>query len=83
MPDHRPSVNLIACLTNERFSGDRAKALNHAQDLLDRYKEQAIRSLQDLHNPNLKGLLRRIIGKIFTPLEVGSWCSEATKVSKP
>ena len=76
---HRPAVNLIACLTTERFAGDRDKALNHAQDLLDRYKEQAIRSLQDLENPNLKGLLRRIIGKIFTPLEVGSWCSEATQ----
>ena len=76
---HRPAVNLIACLTLERFAGDRDKALNHAQDLLDRYKEQAIRSLQDLENANLKGLLRRIIGKIFTPLEVGSWCSEATQ----
>ncbi|MDB6071480.1 MAG: hypothetical protein JWL81_2651 [Verrucomicrobiales bacterium] len=76
---HRPAVNLIACLTTERFAGDRAKAISHAQDLLDRYKEQAIRTLQDLDNPNLKGLLRRIIGKIFTPLEVGSWCSEATQ----
>ena len=74
---HRPAVNLVASLTTERFAGDRAKALAHASDLLDRYKEQAIRALQDLDNPNLKGLLRRIIGKIFTPLEVGSWCSEA------
>ncbi|MEM8955076.1 MAG: polyprenyl synthetase family protein [Verrucomicrobiota bacterium] len=44
--------------------------------LLETYKEQAIRSLQDLDNSNLKGLLRRVIGKIFNDLEIKGWCRE-------
>jgi hypothetical protein len=44
--------------------------------LLERYKEQAIRSLQDVDNANLKGLLRRIVGKIFNELEIKGWCRE-------
>ena len=44
--------------------------------LLERYKEQSIRSLQDLDNPNRKGLLRRILGKIFNELEIKGWCRE-------
>jgi hypothetical protein len=41
--------------------------------LLERYKDQAVRSLQDIENANLKGLLRRIIGKFFTELESEGW----------
>ena len=26
--------------------------------------------------PNLKGLLRRVIGKIFNELEIKGWCSD-------
>jgi geranylgeranyl pyrophosphate synthase len=44
--------------------------------LFDAYKEQAIRSLADVENPSLKGLLRRIVGKIFNELEIKGWCSE-------
>lgn len=43
--------------------------------LLESYKEAAVRSLMDLHNPSLKGLLRRVIGKIFR-VEIQGWCSE-------
>jgi hypothetical protein len=39
------------------------------------YKEQAIRTLPQLHNPSLKGLLRRVVGKIFR-VEIKGWCSE-------
>ena len=42
---------------------------------LERYKEQAIRTLPELQNPSLKGLLRRVVGKIFK-LEIKGWCSE-------
>jgi geranylgeranyl pyrophosphate synthase len=45
------------------------------RQLLESYKEAAVRSLQDLHNPSLKGLLRRMIGKIFR-VEIQGWCSE-------
>jgi geranylgeranyl pyrophosphate synthase len=43
--------------------------------LLDSYKEEAIRSLVELENASLKGLLRRVLGKIFS-IEVKGWCSE-------
>ena len=53
-------------------SGAHEKALT----LLESYKEAAIRSLQDVDLPNLKGLLRRVIGKIFNELEIKGWCRE-------
>ncbi len=66
----------------EPGSVDQARALLDSVDapgrcrqLLEAYKEQAIRSLPELKNASLKGLLRRVIGKIFT-LEVQGWCSE-------
>jgi len=46
------------------------------RDLLERYKEEAIRSLRDVENANLKGLLRRVIGKIFNDTEIKGWCKE-------
>jgi hypothetical protein len=39
------------------------------------YKEQAIQTLPELQNASLKGLLRRVIGKIFR-VEIKGWCSE-------
>lgn len=44
--------------------------------LLEMYKEAAIRSLAELDNENLKGLLRRVLGKIFNELEIKGWCRE-------
>jgi geranylgeranyl pyrophosphate synthase len=52
------------------------KADERARLLLETYKEEAIRSLRDLENPSLKGLLRRIIGKIFNDTEIKGWCKE-------
>ncbi|RYD74751.1 MAG: polyprenyl synthetase, partial [Verrucomicrobiaceae bacterium] len=46
------------------------------RDLLERYKEEAVRSLRDLENASLKGLLRRVIGKIFNDTEIKGWCKE-------
>ena len=46
------------------------------KDLLERYKEEAVRSLRDLENASLKGLLRRVIGKIFNDTEIKGWCKE-------
>jgi len=45
------------------------------EQLLASYQEAAVRGLQDIHNPSLKGLLRRLIGKIFR-VEIQGWCSE-------
>jgi geranylgeranyl pyrophosphate synthase len=44
--------------------------------LLESYKEEAIRSLAALDEPTLKGLLRRIVGKIFNDIELKGWCRE-------
>lgn len=74
-----------ACLRdawNGTADGDVAAAIRESgaeqrcRALLDGYKEQAIRSLSDVENPSLKGLLRRIVGKIFNELEIKGWCSE-------
>ncbi|MDB6064730.1 MAG: hypothetical protein JWR26_938 [Pedosphaera sp.] len=50
-----------------------------ARTLLETYKEEAIRCLRDLENPNLKGLLRRVLGKIFNDVEIKGWCQEQEK----
>jgi hypothetical protein len=44
--------------------------------LLESYKEESIRTLRDVENANLKGLLRRVIGKIFNDTEIKGWCKE-------
>jgi geranylgeranyl diphosphate synthase type II len=46
-----------------------------ASALLEAYKEQAIRTLPALQNASLKGLLRRVVGKVFR-VEIKGWCSE-------
>jgi geranylgeranyl diphosphate synthase type II len=46
-----------------------------ARALLEGYKEHAIRTLPDLQHASLKGLLRRVVGKIFR-VEIKGWCSE-------
>ncbi|MDF1664135.1 MAG: polyprenyl synthetase family protein [Planctomycetota bacterium] len=53
------------------------KVEERLEQLREAYKEEAIRSLVDLEldHSSLKGLLRRVIGKIFT-LEIKGWCSE-------
>ncbi|MBU6402289.1 MAG: polyprenyl synthetase family protein [Verrucomicrobia bacterium] len=52
------------------------KADERARSLLETYKEEAIRSLRAVENANLKGLLRRVIGKIFNDTEIKGWCKE-------
>jgi geranylgeranyl diphosphate synthase, type II len=55
------------------------RADERCRGLYESYKEEAIRSLTRLDNPSLKGLLRRVITKIFNDLEVKGWCSEFEK----
>jgi geranylgeranyl pyrophosphate synthase len=51
------------------------KVEERARALFEAYKEQAIRSLPALQNASLKGLLRRVVGKVFR-VEIKGWCSE-------
>ena len=53
----------------------RFDAADRSRRLMEGYKEEAIRCLPGLTNPSLKGLLRRVIGKIFS-IEIQGWCSE-------
>jgi len=46
------------------------------RSLLASYQEEAIHTLREVENANLKGLLRRVIGKIFNEPEVKGWCKE-------
>ena len=54
---------------------DEFDAVERSRRMMEGYKEEAIRSLPGLTNPSLKGLLRRVIGKIFS-VEIQGWCSE-------
>ena len=68
--------NILESTARERFNGSLPDAAESVLMLLERYKEQAIRALQDLDNPNLKGLLRRIVGRMFSEIEIKGWCRE-------
>jgi len=50
-------------------------AADRCRSLLDSYKEEAVRSLATLENASLKGLLRRVVSKVFG-VEIKGWCSE-------
>lgn len=52
------------------------KADERCEHLLESYKEEAIRSLAALEHPSLKGLLRRVVAKIFNDVEIKGWCKE-------
>lgn len=53
-----------------------AKADERASLLLESYKEQAVRSLEGLSDPTLKGLLRRVLAKMFNELTFEGYCRE-------
>lgn len=53
-----------------------SKAIEKAEELLEAYKEEAIRSLRFLSGPTLKGLLRRVVGKIFGEHLIEGYCKE-------
>lgn len=44
--------------------------------LLEHYKQQALNAIAPLESASLRGLLRRVVGKIFG-IEIKGWCSES------
>jgi len=61
----------LAALLDERG------VLQKARELRAAYEQQAVHSLRPLANPTLKGLLRRVIGKIFGNEHlIEGYCSE-------
>jgi geranylgeranyl pyrophosphate synthase len=53
----------------------RFDAQGRSRRLMENYQEEAVRCLPALTDPSLKGLLRRVISKIFS-VEIQGWCSE-------
>ena len=65
-PIARDIKNIFALLKVEQL----------AWDLMESHKSQALSSLTILDNSNLKGLLRRVVGKIFNDFEVMGCCND-------
>jgi geranylgeranyl pyrophosphate synthase len=54
---------------------ERYEIKQRCQVLQESFKEEALRALAELQTASVKGLLRRVVSKIFS-VELGSWCSE-------
>jgi geranylgeranyl diphosphate synthase type II len=70
----RPNAAVTAGRLREAIGT--AKADEKAALLLEAYKEQAVRALDGLGDPTLKGLLRRIVARIFNELQFAGYCRE-------
>ena len=55
----------------------------HADNLLEHYKSQAIRCLIPIKNPELKAVLRRVVGKIFHDTVIMSCCDDHQRKNAP
>ena len=75
--DLYPKINIwdVAKPELERIFRERG-VVQKTQDLLAAYEEEAVRSLRFLKNATLKGLLRRVVGKIFPRQLIEGYCSE-------
>ena len=76
-----PRPSILAALAHEKSAevnpagADlRTEVERAAWRLMEAYKAQAIGSLMALRNANLKGLLRRVIGKMFNDFEIMGCC---------
>ena len=70
-------LSLVRAIAHKRTGGKiEPSVIEKTEDLLEAYKEEAIRSLRFLSSPTLKGLLRRIVGKIFGEKLIEGYCSE-------
>lgn len=76
LPDGGDAAGSGGGIARLRALIDEMGAAERAERLLDSYKEEAVRSLAVLENATLKGLLRRVVGKIFNDIELKGWCSE-------
>lgn len=65
-----------------RAAIDAAKADEKAALLLEAYKEQAVRALDGLADATLKGLLRRIVARIFNDLAFEGYCREQETLAR-
>jgi len=59
-----------------RGAFEETNVVARTRQLLESYKQLAVRSLSPLDNANLKGLLRRVVTKIFNDAEVLFCCND-------
>jgi geranylgeranyl pyrophosphate synthase len=81
-PDRHALVEKVMTLRGNVADRAQADDLMREYDISSRcrvlqesYKEEALRALNELKLPSVKGLLRRVVSKIFS-LELKGWCSE-------
>lgn len=67
--EDRPSGEQLLSLLQENG------IIEHSRSLLASFKERAVTALRPIDNESLKGLLRRLMGKIFLE-KVEGWCKE-------
>jgi len=76
----RKKINASSDVTTRiRALISKSRADERCESLYESYKEEAIRALMYLDNASLKGLLRRVMSKIFKDLQLEGWCSEFEK----
>ncbi|MBA3697301.1 MAG: DUF116 domain-containing protein [Planctomycetes bacterium] len=73
--DDRPDAVRLRALLDEHGVPD------HCRSLLGSFKERAVNSLRNLDNDSMKGLLRRLMGKIFVE-QVEGWCKEELEAAE-
>ncbi len=71
----------VSSLQPPAFNSSEVEAA--AWHLMEAYKSQAIGSLIALKNANLKGLLRRVIGKMFHDFEIMGCCNDPSSQCPP
>jgi geranylgeranyl pyrophosphate synthase len=71
----RPDAVRLRALLDEHGVPD------HCRSLLGSFKERAVNSLRNLDNDSMKGLLRRLMGKIFVE-KVEGWCKEELEAAE-
>ena len=62
---------------------EEADVIGRTRQLLEAYRHLAVRSLGPLDNANLKGLLRRVVTKIFNDTEVLFCCNDYRSEERP
>ena len=71
---HEAGFHTVAAEVREIF--EQTDVVGRTRHLLESYKQLAIRSLNPLDNPNLKGLLRRVITRIFNDAAAMFCCND-------
>ncbi|RKY08208.1 MAG: hypothetical protein DRP66_05100, partial [Planctomycetota bacterium] len=73
---HERAVNIASVADRMQSVFIEQGILRAASDMMELYKSRALSCLGQLTNPDLKGLLRRVISKIFNEIDVMGCCND-------